>query len=71
MADRHELSSCKLRIIARVNAFLQAHAGHALQHNDEADPYEPYVIRCTDCRESLTIAVNLMADEPVPSKAVM
>jgi hypothetical protein len=73
MADRHDLRRCKLRILARVNAFLHMHAGHghSLEHNDNADTYEPYVVRCTDCHESLTITINLDADEAVPSKAVM
>jgi hypothetical protein len=66
MADpkdtRHERRRVTIRIASRVRAFLDAHIAHALEHNDEADPYEPYVVRCTDCGESLTVSVSFGPD---------
>ena len=59
---RHERRTVMLRISARAKSFLDAHGAHALEHNDEADPYEPYIVRCLDCGESLTVTVSFGPD---------
>jgi len=61
MPDPHR--DCKLHIHARLQAFFEAHAGHPLEFNADARPYEPYLVRCTTCHDILTVSVTLGSAE--------